>query len=69
MTRQQEAHAQLCRSKILLMLVQLLELAKPAITIDGETKIFHEKKKFEQYSSKNSTSQKVLEDARRKTST
>jgi hypothetical protein len=39
---------------------RLLYPAKPSITIDGETKVFHDKTKFTQYLSKNTALQRII---------
>jgi hypothetical protein len=39
---------------------RLLYPAKPSITIDGETKVFHDKTKFTHYLSKNPAPQRII---------
>jgi hypothetical protein len=41
--------------------LRLLCLVKLSITIDGKTKIFHEKTKFTQYLSRNSVLQRIID--------
>jgi hypothetical protein len=44
------------------MPAQLLYPAKLSITIDGETKVFHDKAKFTQYFSMNPALQRIIKD-------
>jgi hypothetical protein len=48
------------------MPAELLYLAKLSITIDGETKVFHDKTKFIQYLSMNLALQRIITEKKKK---